>query len=440
MGRRQMNDATPGRALGKGRAEVEAGTEQILLVDDNPINLQILQQSLQGCDYGLLLARDGREALEVARRERPSLVLLDVMMPIMDGFEVCRRLKASSQTADIAVIFLSALGESADKVRGFALGGVDYIAKPFRPDEVVARVKTHVKIHRLERELARRNSELEAENQRILHTISEGIVGLDGQGRITACNPAASRMLGWPVHDVLGERLHGLGLFAIEDGIEVEEDQTTVWRCYAAGEGAANAVELIRRRDGRLIHVAMTASPLPEDGAGERVRDLGLCATGEGIEVEEDQTTVWRGYAAGAGAANAVELIRRRDGRLIHVAMTATPLPGGGAVLVLRDISQWKESEEALRVAREQLESQRQHLAHMERLSTLGEMGAGIAHEVNQPLTAVTNYARVARRLLREPELDRQRLDHVLSRLDVQAVRAEIGRASCRERGGSAVV
>jgi len=355
-----MNDATPGRALGKGRAEVEAGTEQILLVDDNPINLQILQQSLQGCGYGLLLARDGREALEVARRERPSLVLLDVMMPIMDGFEVCRRLKASSQTADIAVIFLSALGESADKVRGFALGGVDYIAKPFRPDEVVARVKTHVKIHRLERELARRNSELEAENQRILHTISEGIVGLDGQGRITACNPAASRMLGWPVHDVLGERLHGLGLFATEDGIEVEEDQTTVWRCYAAGEGAANAVELIRRRDGRLIHVAMTATPLPE----------------------------------------------------------------GGAVLVLRDISQWMESEEALRVAREQLESQRQHLAHMERLSTLGEMGAGIAHEVNQPLTAVTNYARVARRLLREPELDRQRLDHVLSRLDVQAVRA----------------
>src|SRR5690625_1040188 len=114
----------------------------------------------------------------------------------------------------------------------------------------------------------------------------------------------------------------------------------------------------------------------------------------------------------------------RRDGRLIHVAMTATPLPAGGAVLVLRDISKWMESDEALPGAREQLESQRQHLAHMERLSTLGEMGAGIAHEVNQPLTAVTNYARVARRLLREPELDRQRLDHVLSRLDVQAVRA----------------
>src|SRR5690625_3567627 len=139
MGRRQMNDATPGRALGKGRAEVEAGTEQILLVDDNPINLQILQQSLQGCGYGLLLARDGREALEVARRERPSLVLLDVMMPIMDGFEVCRRLKASSQTADIAVISRSALGESADTVRGCALGGGDYSAQPFRPAEAAAR-------------------------------------------------------------------------------------------------------------------------------------------------------------------------------------------------------------------------------------------------------------------------------------------------------------
>src|SRR5690625_7524911 len=114
----------------------------------------------------------------------------------------------------------------------------------------------------------------------------------------------------------------------------------------------------------------------------------------------------------------------RRDGRLIHVAMTATPLPAGGAVLVLRDISKWMESDEALPGARVQLESQRQHLAHMERLITMGEMGAGIAHEVNQQLTAVTNYARAARRLLSEPQLARQRLDHVLSRVDVQAVGA----------------
>lgn len=339
---------------------IDSAAEQILLVDDNPTNLQILHKTLQGSGYRLLLAHDGDEALELARRTRPSLVLLDIMMPTMDGFEVCQRLKAEPATADIAVIFLSALGDSADKVRGFALGGVDYIAKPFQADEVVARVRTHVKIHRLERELARRNTELEAENQRILHTISEGIIGLDSDGRITAFNPAAAQIIGWPVHDALGERLFSLGLFDVEPGLEVSEEQTLPYHSYALGEQADSVMEVIRRRDGGIVSVAMTVTPRPE----------------------------------------------------------------GGAVLVLRDISKWMESEEALRLAREQLESQRQHLAHMERLSTVGEMGAGIAHEVNQPLTAVTNYARVARRLALQENLDRERLTDVLTKLDTQAVRA----------------
>src|SRR5262245_55616582 len=124
----------------------EYGGEQILLVDDNPINLQILYKTLQGSGYRLLVAKSGEAALEIASRVRLSLVLLDIMMPGIDGFEVCRILKQDPRTQDVAVIFLSALDDSVAKVRGFAIGGVDYIAKPFQADEVVARVRTHVKI------------------------------------------------------------------------------------------------------------------------------------------------------------------------------------------------------------------------------------------------------------------------------------------------------
>jgi CheY-like chemotaxis protein len=116
----------------------DAGSEQILLVDDNPINLQILYKTLQGSGYRLLIAKNGLTALDIARRAKPSLVLLDVMMPDMDGFDVCEQLKSDPETAAIAVIFLSALGDSRAKVRGFAVGGVDYIAKPFQSDEVIA--------------------------------------------------------------------------------------------------------------------------------------------------------------------------------------------------------------------------------------------------------------------------------------------------------------
>lgn len=338
----------------------EVGLEQILLVDDNPINLQILYKTLQGSGYKLLIAKNGETALEIAQRVKPSLVLLDVMMPGMDGFEVCQRLKAAPETANVAVIFLSALGDSQAKVRGFAVGGVDYVAKPFQADEVLARVRTHIKIHRLERELARRNSELEAENQQILNAIDEGIIGLDGEGHITYINPAATQISGWAAADVIGESLQGLQMLESERGASDGAERTLPYRAYHLGETVRSDMELIRRRDGHLVPVALTCSARPE----------------------------------------------------------------GGAVMVIRDIGAWLEHEEDLRRAREEMERQRQSMAHMERLSTSGEMAAGIAHEVNQPLTAVVNYARVGKRLLERGEMDRDKLLDILGKVDTQAVRA----------------
>ncbi len=156
---------SPGSMAESGQSAVEQRpAEEILLVDDNPSNLQILMATLKDCGYRLLVAKSGEAALKIVEKTHPELILLDIMMPGIDGHEVCRRLKADETTANIAIIFLSALDETSDKVKGFRLGAVDYIAKPFQPEEVIARVNAHLKIRRLERSLSLRNNELEAAN------------------------------------------------------------------------------------------------------------------------------------------------------------------------------------------------------------------------------------------------------------------------------------
>ena len=138
--------------------------EAILLVDDNPTNLQLLFETLDGRGYKLLIAKDGKAALSIAGKAQPNLILLDIMMPEIDGYEVCRQLKADPATTEIPVIFLSALTDTEDKVHGLDLGAVDYVTKPFQPDEVIARVNTHLTIYRLKKALDQKNKELKEAN------------------------------------------------------------------------------------------------------------------------------------------------------------------------------------------------------------------------------------------------------------------------------------
>jgi len=136
---------------------------QVLSIDDVPANLDVLRQALETAGYEALVASDGYQGLEIAADAGPDLILLDVVMPGLDGFEVCRRLKADPGTREIPVIFLSARGETADIVEGLAAGGVDYVAKPFHLDEVLARVRTHIEKGQLAQALTERNQQLEAE-------------------------------------------------------------------------------------------------------------------------------------------------------------------------------------------------------------------------------------------------------------------------------------
>ena len=132
----------------------------ILVVDDTPANLQLLAGMLKGRGYKTRPVPNGMLALQAALSDPPDLILLDIYMPEMNGFEVCQSLKADEKLKDIPVIFISALNEVLDKVKAFAVGGVDYITKPFQFDEVQARVDTHLKLRRLQEELEQHNRQL----------------------------------------------------------------------------------------------------------------------------------------------------------------------------------------------------------------------------------------------------------------------------------------
>ncbi|HEX6164373.1 MAG TPA: SpoIIE family protein phosphatase [Vicinamibacterales bacterium] len=135
----------------------------ILVVDDSPTNLQVLARTLQVSGHRILAAKDGPTALDIAKRAKPDLILLDLMMPGMDGFEVLRALKEQPETSNTLVIFLSARGEVTDKVSGLELGAIDYITKPIQGEEVLARVAVHLSRLHLEREVRKNRDQLDKE-------------------------------------------------------------------------------------------------------------------------------------------------------------------------------------------------------------------------------------------------------------------------------------
>ena len=137
-----------------------AEANRILVVDDTPANIQTLAAILKQQGYLISVATNGKQALDVLARVQPDLILLDVMMPEMDGFETCRRIKASESWRHIPVIFLTAKTETTDIVQGFELGAVDYVAKPFNTHELLARVNTHLTLDELRSSLAEKNAEL----------------------------------------------------------------------------------------------------------------------------------------------------------------------------------------------------------------------------------------------------------------------------------------
>ena len=148
----------------------------ILIVDDLVANLNLLKDILNGHGFKVRPATSGRLALEAARHTPPDLVLLDVNMPEMNGYEVCKAFKSDPNLAEIPILFISALGETRDKIRAFNEGGQDYITKPFQVEEVLARVRTHLELRRARQELAERNANLETALNQLRKTQSHLII------------------------------------------------------------------------------------------------------------------------------------------------------------------------------------------------------------------------------------------------------------------------
>ncbi len=163
----------------------------VLIVDDNKVNIAIIQRMLKRKGYRVATAYTGKEALAQVAEEKPDVILLDVMMPVMDGFETCRVLKSQEDTSDIPIIFLSALDDTESKVKGFDVGGVDYITKPFHEPEVMARVNVQVRMRLLEQEQLRNidalkelNEEKDKMMQIVSHDLRSPLGGIKGLAEI----------------------------------------------------------------------------------------------------------------------------------------------------------------------------------------------------------------------------------------------------------------
>jgi DNA-binding response OmpR family regulator len=185
----------------------------IMIVDDTPDNLKLLEEMLRGRDYHVRAFPRGRLALAAAASEPPDLIMLDINMPEMTGYETCERLKADRRLASIPVIFISALNETLDKVKAFQCGGVDYVTKPFQFEEVQARVATHLRLRRLQAELEMHNARLEEMVRLRTRELA------DAKGRLAILDKAKSDFLTLISHEL---RTPLNGLFGLTDLVFME--------------------------------------------------------------------------------------------------------------------------------------------------------------------------------------------------------------------------
>lgn len=244
----------------------------ILIVDDNPDTLDLLFFVLSDSDFTVLTANNGKNALQTVEEAHPDLILLDVMMPGIDGFEICRRLKADESSQDIPVIFMTSLSDTDDKVKGFNVGAVDYITKPIQEEVLKARITTHLTIRKLNRSLIEQNKRLQEEirerqqkeqelrlsNQAIAAS-SDGIVIADARKPdmpITYVNPAFERLTGYEAQEVVGRNCRFLqGKDTAQPGLDELRE--------AIREGRGCKVILSNyRKDGTLFWNELSISPI----------------------------------------------------------------------------------------------------------------------------------------------------------------------------------
>ncbi|MCB1760841.1 MAG: response regulator [Gammaproteobacteria bacterium] len=307
--------------------------QTLLVVDDTPENIAVLKGIL--CDtYSVRAATSGALALKIIEKQKPNLILLDVMMPDMDGYDVCRRLKSSTKTSHIPVIFVSAKHETIDEQRGFDVGAVDYISKPVNPVLVKARVRTHLTLadqHRAARQLVKtRTRELEASQRAAVFMLGEaGHYNDTDTGvhiwRMAAYAGALARALHWPVERAdlleLAASMHDTGKIGIPDGILKAPRKLTVSEWETMKTHTTIGHRILSRIETELFklaaevalshHERWDGSGYPEGRSGE---DIPESARIVAIADVFDALTMQRPYKDAWSVETAFETLKRDAG------------------------------------------------------------------------------------------------------------------------------
>jgi PAS domain S-box-containing protein len=253
----------------------------ILIVDDQPTNLKMLFSFLQESGYKVLVAKRGESALKKLEKISPDLILLDVMMPDIDGFETCQRLKASTQSQDIPVIFMTALCESLDKIKGLKVGAVDYITKPFQKEEVLARIENQLKIRKLSKQLEEQNQQLQKEIRTrrkieerlelVIRAVNDGFWDWNLESGEIYFSPRWKEMLGYSDEELPNELATWENLIFPEDRIPAFQltqnyNSSKIYRFESK--------QRFRHKDGSTIHILTRALHL-KDESGQVIRLIG---------------------------------------------------------------------------------------------------------------------------------------------------------------------
>jgi PAS domain S-box-containing protein len=242
---------------------------KVLIVDDSAINLKLLSQFLIKAHFEVMMAKNGASAITQVKNIKPDIILLDIIMPGMDGFETCRCLKANEASKDIPVIFMTALGETPDKVKGFEIGAVDYITKPAQMEEVLARINTHLTIRHLQNRLLEQNEYLkqeiikrqQAEEElrkfaRAVEQSASAIIITDIKGTIEYINPAFSLKTGYSASETIGKNPKMLS-----SGKQSSAFYQELWATIQSGQTWKG--ELInKRKNGELYWCYEILSPI----------------------------------------------------------------------------------------------------------------------------------------------------------------------------------
>ncbi|HQO09787.1 MAG TPA: response regulator [Clostridiales bacterium] len=341
--------------------------DKLLIIDDSPKNIQVVANFLQNEGYDLSFATDGREAMQILSKETFDLILLDVVMPLIDGFQICREISSNSNYKDIPILFLTVKTDPESIIKGFESGGVDYITKPFNPNELLARIRTHLRLKKIQKQFKDNNAKL----------IEEISLRQKAEKQLKNMN--------------------------VELEYKVKERTKQIYRLAAIIDQLYESV-IITNRDGVIEYVnkAFEADSgfTSEEVIGDMPRFLE-----KGKFSESFYDEIWRTIKSGRTWRGSFSNLKK-DGTPFEEEITVVPIVNNGSdpdgyFSLKRDVSNQKKLE--------------RQLINAQKMEAIGTLAGGIAHDFNNILTAIIGYSEIVKHEIETKKYDCPKISEVLS-------------------------